>query len=339
MARVHFLNVKNGDCSIIQHDNDHVTMIDVCNANDIIEERVADESAGLLLEKSFGVSGVLGNFNQKKHPTNPVAYLKSLGCTTIFRYIQTHPDMDHMDGLAAINRNFEIINFWDTDNNEVKNWTAPVEAGYKKEDWDCYQRLRKSTSSPKSLQFLDGASAVYFREDANGPKQDDYLQILSPTQALIDAAKQSKKWNDSSYVLLYQIAGKKILFCGDADQATLDHLVADHPNEIANLDLLIAPHHGRDSDKDFSFLDTMKPRVTFFGNGKSSEMAYNEWTRRGLTKFTNNQTGDLLVELSPQRFTIYASYKTFVDTFRANNNFTQTKPHPQVEGMWMLLNI
>lgn len=32
MARMHFLNVDEGDCSIIQHDNGHVTMIDVCSA-------------------------------------------------------------------------------------------------------------------------------------------------------------------------------------------------------------------------------------------------------------------------------------------------------------------
>ena len=339
MARVHFLNVKNGDCSIIQHDNGHVTMIDVCNAEDLIVEHVAEESAGNLLEKSFGVSRVMGNFHQKEHPTNPVAYLKSLGCATIFRYIQTHPDMDHMDGLAAIDRNFEIINFWDIDNTEVKVWKSPIEAGYKQEDWDCYQRLRQSTSMPKSLRFLDGASAVYFREDANGLKNDDYLQILSPIQTLIDAAKKSKHWNDSSYVLLYQIGGKKILFCGDADQATIDHLVANHPEEIANIDILIAPHHGRDSGKDFSFLDTMKPQVTFFGNGASQEMAYPHWARRNLIMFTNNQAGNLLVELSALRFTIYSSYKTFVDAFRAKNNFSPTIAHPQVEGMWMLLNL
>lgn len=30
MAKIHFLNVDEGDCSIIQHDNGKVTMIDIC---------------------------------------------------------------------------------------------------------------------------------------------------------------------------------------------------------------------------------------------------------------------------------------------------------------------
>ena len=31
--RIHFLNVKDGSCSIIEHDSGRVTMIDVCNGN------------------------------------------------------------------------------------------------------------------------------------------------------------------------------------------------------------------------------------------------------------------------------------------------------------------
>lgn len=29
MSKIHFLNVDEGDCSIIEHDNEHVTMIDM----------------------------------------------------------------------------------------------------------------------------------------------------------------------------------------------------------------------------------------------------------------------------------------------------------------------
>ena len=33
MATIHFLNVKEGDCSIIEHNSGHKTVIDVCNAS------------------------------------------------------------------------------------------------------------------------------------------------------------------------------------------------------------------------------------------------------------------------------------------------------------------
>ena len=51
---------------------------------------------------------------------------------------------------------------------------------------------------------------------------------------------------------------------------TINHLLENHKQEISNIDVLIAPHHGRDSDKDFSFLDVMKPQITLMGNAKAN---------------------------------------------------------------------
>ena len=41
----HFLNVKNGDCSIIEHGSGHVSVIDVCNARKVTEEMTVNESS------------------------------------------------------------------------------------------------------------------------------------------------------------------------------------------------------------------------------------------------------------------------------------------------------
>jgi hypothetical protein len=62
MAVVHYLNVNQGDCSVIQHASGHVSVIDVCNA-----KKPADRGRESRLQKLLE-SGVLGNFNQKKHP-------------------------------------------------------------------------------------------------------------------------------------------------------------------------------------------------------------------------------------------------------------------------------
>ena len=94
MAKIHFLNVEEGDCSIIQHNNGHVTMIDICCGNVDTKEMKPQ-----LYPLSESMKGINGNFNQKSYPTNPIEYLKEHQIKSIFRYIQTHPDMDHMDGL------------------------------------------------------------------------------------------------------------------------------------------------------------------------------------------------------------------------------------------------
>ena len=60
--------------------------------------------------------GISGNFQQKKYPVNPISYMNDRGISSIFRYVQTHPDMDHMDGIEALFDEFNPTNFWDTAN-------------------------------------------------------------------------------------------------------------------------------------------------------------------------------------------------------------------------------
>lgn len=53
MATIHFLNVKQGDCSVIKHNSGHVTVIDVCNAKptDVQTEKLITEMAKLVTKR------------------------------------------------------------------------------------------------------------------------------------------------------------------------------------------------------------------------------------------------------------------------------------------------
>lgn len=333
MAKIHFLNVDEGDCSIIQHDNGKVTMIDICCGN-IVEQ----QSSGVTFSTE-SVNTIKGNFNMKAYPTNPVEYIKRWHMSNIFRYIQTHPDMDHMDGLKNLANSKLIINFWDTTNTKEQSFDEYGNCGrYKKEDWDCYQRLRKSEYNPKSLTFYDGTTAKYFAEDDNGALSDDYLKILSPTKELIKAAEAAGDWNDSSYVILYCIQGRKLLFCGDAGMGTINHLLEHHKDDIANLDVLIAPHHGRDSDKDFTFLDIMNPKLTLIGNAKCQHLAYDKWNSRGLEHIQNNQGGNILIDIRNNgEMHVSCSNKSFADAY--NQEYFNKEEAPKDSnnpGYWCL---
>src|SRR5690348_6672258 len=101
MPTIHFLNVKSGDCSIIEHISKHVTVIDVCNAKtpDVYAESLAKVAAGK-------ERGLARNFNQKEHPVNPITYMQERGIDSIFRFILTHPDCDHLDGMKVFFETF-----------------------------------------------------------------------------------------------------------------------------------------------------------------------------------------------------------------------------------------
>ena len=86
MPRVHFLNVNHGDCAIIEHLSGHVTVIDVCAAEKVGEPVLHMSMAESLVQYSKS-AGVPGNFNRRKYPDNPIAYMKDRGLTSVFRFI------------------------------------------------------------------------------------------------------------------------------------------------------------------------------------------------------------------------------------------------------------
>ena len=79
MSIIHFLNVKEGDCSIIEHNSGHVSVIDVSNARkEYTEKEKLSALVKALMERGSG------NLNQKAHPVNPIEYMKKFGITSIF---------------------------------------------------------------------------------------------------------------------------------------------------------------------------------------------------------------------------------------------------------------
>jgi len=296
MPVVHFLNVNCGDCSIIQHGSGRNTVIDVCNARTLtlLEEVYASmQTSQAALEK-----GVNGNFNQKKYPVNPIAYMKNHGINSVWRFIATHPDMDHLDGIEAFFGAFPPTAFWDTDNNCEKEWGNGNNGGFSEDDWNFYKKLRdeKPMQNPKRLTLYAGNNGQFWNRDENNNAGADGITILAPTPELVMNGNACEDYNDSSYVLLYRTAsGNRILFAGDSHDATWEHILLNHESDVTDVDVLIAPHHGRKSDRDWEFLDVLNPMLTFFGNAPSEHLAYDAWNNRGLSFITNNQAGSIIL--------------------------------------------
>lgn len=309
MGTIHFLNVRDGGCSIIKHNSGHVTMIDVCNANS-----QQDVTEAMKIMDSTARQGIRGNFQQKRCPVNPIEYLKKLGIKRIFRYIQTHPDMDHMDGIEALFDEFSPTNFWDTCNTkemQTSNWNG---SPYRKSDWQFYKKLRDTDSQedPKRLTLYSGARGRYYNEGEDGDRGGDGLHILAPTKELVKAANENgEDYNDCSYVILYQTGGNRIVFAGDSHDKTWEHILNNHKELITNIDLLIAPHHGRSSDRSYEFLETLRPTLTFFGNAPSDNLAYDAWGKRDLKIITNNQANCMVVDVSSNPMKLYVTHEQF----------------------------
>ena len=293
-------------------------MIDVCNAE---LTKVAASGASKRMSRKF-IYSVRGNFGQKHHPVNPIEYMGQHNIDGIMRFILTHPDMDHMDGIKPMFDTYGPLNFWDTDNTKEMDSSEWGSSPYEEEDWDFYKKLRdgRPSSDPKRLALLSGARGHYFNQDDSGGGGDG-ISILAPTQELVDEANKSGDYNDCSYVLLYRADGRRTVFGGDSHNDTWNHILNTYESEVSNVDLLIAPHHGRDSGRSYEFLDVLQPKLTFFGNAPSEHLAYGAWDRRDLPIVTNNQANCMVVDISPNEMKFYATHETYA---RARNPWTYT---------------
>lgn len=317
MPRIHCLNVRLGACYIIQHGSGRVSVIDVNSAYTPETTKAAHFSLAENYEKRW--TPAPGNFQQKDDPDNPIAYLHKIGVSSIFRFILTHPDMDHMGGIKDLFAEFSPGNFWDTANTkeiEESSFSTRRKLG---EDWKFYMNLRDTnpTTDPRRLLYHSGDNNDYYKQDG--------LQILAPTKKLMEIANEADNWNDASYVILYRSANKKILFSGDSEDLTWAHILTNWKEAVSDVDVLIAPHHGRDSGRNYDFLDVVKPRLTIFGNASSDHLAYNPWYNRDLPILTNNQCGYIIFDIDSNGLAVYAKNETFAKALAERNNWTTFK--------------
>ena len=214
---LHFLNVGNGDCTIIELPDGNLMMVDICNGG-----------------------------GTKAELTDPVRYLGYLGNTEkLFLYVQTHPDMDHMDGLAALAHNFTIINFWDTANNKPRpDFGSPRSRG-RPADWDVYQRLRR-----QAKHHYRRLSPIISQSGRLYPYS---LYVLHPSEEAVATANQTEEWNNAAYVLLLEEGGFKALIAGDVDDGVWEQL-HDWASRnstaralVSNITVFKVSHHGRRS--------------------------------------------------------------------------------------------
>lgn len=320
MGVVHFLNVNEGDCILIEHPSGHNTIIDISN--------------GEKVDCIFESTSFSGNHNQKNYPVNPVNYLKGRKVSKIFRFILTHPDMDHMDGIKALFESFEVLNFWDTAN--TKKMDKESDWGkYDKADWDFYQKIRNSSSSPKVLHLYAGSKGQYYNITENGKSGADGLYLLAPTLDLIAKANETEEYNDCSYVILYRTGNnKKIIFAGDSADETWEYILENHKEDVSDIDILIAPHHGRKTGGNDDYLDILKPKLTLFGNAKSQYLDYSSWNNRHLDLITNNQANCIIINTSGNSgMDVYVTYETFAKK-RNTDAF-----YDEVYGGWYIMTI
>lgn len=260
--KIHFLKVGNGDCSIVEH-SDSITIMDVMNA------RFKDEDA-------------------RDNHENPYTYLKrNVGNRSIIRYIQSHPDMDHLDGIHTIVPD-NIINFWDTQHKRPK--PEEFTRGYRELDWDFY--VKKGADS---LNFYRGTYKIV-RGDYT--EYEYNLYVISPSEENVKEANEKEEWNHLSYVVLFEQEGFKVLLGGDAKEEIWEDILEETKRNptfkklISNVGFFKASHHGRKTSYcGKEILDIINPSFIIISKGTidPEDMAYSSYYQWVKDKYNNDK--------------------------------------------------
>lgn len=272
MLNICFLNVGKGNCTIIDFPSERLSMVDIDN------------------------SGTGGD----KELTDPIQYLqKRFPNRSLFRFILTHPDMDHMSGLDQLANSVGIANLWDTKHNKTISDGDWEGSPYNRKDWERYLTLRKSSESPKCLElYRDQTSECCWTQDN--------IRILSPTPELVELSAKTEEYHHLSYVLIVEYAGRRVLLGGDASVEAWDDILKKCGADSLKSDIFLAPHHGSKNNIHEEAFKAISPEYVIVSLLEGVDYDYEYYKKLGKKVLSTKYHGTIRIQIEENgKFDIY----------------------------------
>lgn len=279
MSIVKSLSVSDGDMFYIRHGSDSFSIIDCCLSEDDRESIVKE----------------IKSESKSKN---------------IIRFISTHPDDDHIMGLDYLDSQMKIRNFYCVKNKTTK----PDETT----DFEKYCELR---DSDKAFYLYKGCSRKWLNESDNerGNAGITILWPITNNNNYSEALKQAENGespNNISPIIKYSLQdGVTMLWMGDLESDFMEKIKDDL--NLPEVDILLAPHHGRDSGKvPEEWLDKMNPKIVIIGEASSEELNYYS----SYNTITQNSAGDIIFECTKNKVHLYVSDDNYSVDFLDDEN-------------------
>jgi len=241
-----------------------------------------------------------GDYSKSNKEFSPLRHLKyTYGVNQLDYVVVTHPHLDHIDDIL----NFDLLSpkiF-----HRPKHLTnKEVMEGVREKDkpkFKKYCEINDRYSSPIDPDSADNTST---------PSNWGGLKIESFTPSSCN----HNNFNNHSIVVIIEYASSKIVIPGDNEKCSFEELMKlnSFKTAVKDADILLAPHHGRESGYYLDFVNLVNPRLTIVSDGRFCETNANArysaksrgWKvhkRNGLSKerkcLTTNSDGEVLVKL------------------------------------------
>ena len=232
--RVHYIDVKQGDSTFIEFPNDKTMLIDA---------------------------------GKKEQGSNVVNYIKNLGYNKIDYVVGTHPDADHIGGLATVIESFAI---------------GSIYMPKKSSTTQTYLNLLKVIKN-KGLTIHTAISGVNIISLDNLK-----VDIISPT-------KEYETSNESSAVIKIVYKNRKFLFMADATTDNEADIKADVESDVVKVG-----HHGSDSSSSEEFVQKTKAKYAVISVGENSyhhpyDIIVKRWENIGAEVLRTDKLGSIVI--------------------------------------------
>ena len=190
---------------------------------------------------------VYGNFDVGRFAIAP--YLWNTGHRRIDTMVASHPQNDHMGGLAYLIRKFDIGEIW-------TNGTEKDALFFER-----FREAARAKSVPERKVLAD--DLVIYKDD------NLELMILHPDfESLSDTTRSAASDNNRSLVIRLQYGREVLLFTGDIEVSAQRELL--RWGDKLGATVLKVPHHGSRSSIDPEFLYRVAPSIAVISVGRSN---------------------------------------------------------------------
>lgn len=224
-----------------------------------------------------------GDYSRGDITFSPLLHLKrnyhiqQLDCVII-----THPHLDHINDIL----NFDLLNpkvllrpSQLTNDEIIRDVREKDLTKFKK-----YCEINNRYNQPIAPDSLGNIHNPY---NWGGLK----IEIFSPINCSHD------NFNNHSIVTVIEFADIKVVIPGDNEKQSFDELFQRYSNSFKNTikdaDILLSPHHGRDSGFNLDFINLVNPRLTIVSDGRFCDTSANakySAKSRGWKVFKRNST-------------------------------------------------
>jgi hypothetical protein len=216
----------------------------------------------------------------------------------VTRFISTHPGDEHMRGLARLDDEIDLREFYVVENHATKS-----------EDTEDFERYRELHDSTKAF-FLERGC---LKESDFGPIEVLWPVLENPDfQAVLLAAEEGANPNNLSTILSYRREkGVTMLWFGDLETEFMARI--EDEIELPRAEIVFAAQHGR-ARMPAKWIEQMDPQVIVLGGAAPEFLEYYE----GRDHIRQEATGNITFECLERVTHLYVedgSYETdFLDS-------------------------